>query len=98
MQDIYQVIKSPMRTEKGNLLIEAGQSVIVLKVNPHANKCEIKAAVEKLFKVRVDVVRTAKFLGKFKRMGRSRGKRPDWKKAYVTLKAGEKLPEFIAQA
>lgn len=96
MQDIYQVIKAPMRTEKGTLLTEAGQLVVVFRVNPHSNKREIKDAVEKIFKVKVDVVRTATFLGKFKRMGRSRGKRPDWKKAYVTLKPGEKLPEFAA--
>ena len=98
MEDVYQVIKAPLRTEKGTRLVESGQSVIVLKVNPRANKREVKEAVEKIYKVKVDTVRTATFLGKFKRMGRSRGKRPDWKKAYITLKPGEKIPEFSTSA
>lgn len=94
MEDIYRVIKAPMRTEKGTLLKEAGQRVVVFKVDTAANKREIKNAVEKIYKVKVDAVRTATFLGKYKRIGRSRGKRPDWKKAYVTLKPGEKMLEF----
>jgi len=98
MQDIYRVIQAPMRTEKGTLLTMSGQRVVVLKVHPDANKREVKLAVEKIYKVKVEAVRTASFLGKYKRMGRSRGKRPDWKKAYVTLKPGEKLPEFAATA
>src|SRR5262245_6984501 len=98
MEDIYRVIKAPLRTEKGTLLAEAGQRVIVFRVDPNANKREIKTAVETIYKVKVETVRTASFLGKYKRMGRSRGKRPDWKKAYVTLKPGEKIPEFAASA
>ena len=59
-----------------------------------ANKTQVKAAVEKLFKVKVDEVRTASFEGKLRRRGRFAGYRSDWKKAYVKLKEGEKVPEF----
>jgi large subunit ribosomal protein L23 len=59
-----------------------------------ANKIEIKDAVEKIFKVKVESVRTANFHGKKRRQGRYSGRRPDWKKAYVTLKQGEKMIEF----
>jgi large subunit ribosomal protein L23 len=63
-------------------------------VHADANKIQIRAAVEKLFKVKVEDVRTANMVGKLRRRGRFSGYRSDWKKAYVKLKAGEKLPEF----
>jgi large subunit ribosomal protein L23 len=58
------------------------------------NKQEIKAAVEKIFKVKVEKVRTANFHGKIRRRGRFTGRKPDWKKAYVTLQKGQKMIEF----
>ena len=60
-----------------------------------ANKMQIKEAVEKLFNVKVESVRTATFEGKWKRQGKSRGQRSNWKKAFVTLKAGQKPIEFF---
>jgi large subunit ribosomal protein L23 len=63
-------------------------------VAPAATKTEIKHAVEKLFKVKVSEVRTASFLGKLRRRGRFAGYRSDWKKAYVVLKTGQKVPEY----
>ena len=59
-----------------------------------ATKTEVKEAVQKIFKVKVDSVRTANFQGKERRRGRFTGFRPDWKKAYVKLKSGEKMPEY----
>ena len=67
---------------------------VAFKVLRDANKIEIKDAVEKMFKVKVQSVRTANFHGKKRRQGRYTGRRPDWKKAYVTLKKGEKMIEF----
>ena len=61
---------------------------------PDANKVQVKQAVEKLFKVKVAEVRTANMDGKLRRRGRFSGYRPDWKKAYVKLKDGEKVPDF----
>jgi large subunit ribosomal protein L23 len=63
-------------------------------VNPRANKTQIRAAVEEIFKVKVAEVRTANLEGKLRRRGRFSGYRPDWKKAYVRLKPGQKAPEF----
>jgi large subunit ribosomal protein L23 len=63
-------------------------------VEAHATKPEIRDAVQKIFKVKVDSVRTALFHGKTRRRGRTVGQRPDWKKAFVKLKAGEKMPEY----
>jgi large subunit ribosomal protein L23 len=87
------VLKSPVITEKSTLLKENLQ-VLAFKVLRDANKIEIKDAVENIFKVKVDSVRTAIFHGKKKRQGKFVGRRPDWKKAYVTLKKGEKMIEF----
>ena len=64
------------------------------EVSGEANKTQVKAAVEKLFKVKVAEVRTANFEGKLRRRGRFTGYRPDWKKAYVKLKEGQKVPDF----
>ena len=87
------VLKLPVITEKSTLVKENLRTV-TFKVLRDANKIEIKDAVEKIFKVRVQSVRTAVFHGKKRRQGRYTGRRPDWKKAYVTLKEGEKMIEF----
>jgi len=87
------VLKLPVITEKSTLVKETLRTV-TFKVLRDANKIEIKDAVEKMFKVKVQSVRTASFHGKKRRQGRYVGRRPDWKKAYVTLKQGEKMIEF----
>jgi large subunit ribosomal protein L23 len=87
------VLKLPVITEKSTLIKENLRTV-AFKVLRDANKIEIKDAVEKIFKVKVQSVRTAIFHGKKRRQGRYTGRRPDWKKAYVTLKQGEKMIEF----
>jgi large subunit ribosomal protein L23 len=87
------VLKLPIITEKSTLVKETLRTV-AFKVLRDANKIEIKDAVEKMFKVKVQSVRTANFHGKKRRQGRHVGRRPDWKKAYVTLKQGEKMIEF----
>jgi len=89
----YQVIRRPIITEKG-LGIKETQQTLVFQVIPDATKTEIKEAVQTIFKVKVDSVRTSNFCGKERRRGRFAGYRPDWKKAYVKLKAGEKMPEY----
>jgi len=87
------VIKGPVITEKGTLVNELGNQV-VFRVDPRANKVEIRQAVERLFKVKVEKVRTSRLLGKIRRVGRSVGKRSDWKKAYVTLAEGSRIDFF----
>lgn len=89
-----QIIRRPLVTEKSTLLRET-DNVIAFEVDPHANKIEVKKAVEELFKVKVADVRLFNVRGKMKRMGRYVGKRRDWRKAYVRLQEGEKAPEFI---
>ncbi len=93
MKISYDVLHGPMLTEKGTLLKETDNKVM-FKVARSANKIEIKKAVEEIFKVKVDHVATMNYKGKKKRMGRNEGKRPDWKKAVVTLKEGQKL-DFV---
>jgi len=90
---IYQVIRRPLVTEKGVQKKEA-ERTLCFEVAPDANKTEIRAAVEKLFKVKVESVRTLHNVGKLRRRGRFSGYRPDWKKAYVKLQPGQKVPEF----
>ena len=90
---LYDVIRRPLVTEKG-VLKKDNERTLCFQVHPEANKTQVKAAVEKLFKVKVDEVRTAMFDGKLRRRGRFSGYRSDWKKAYVKLKAGEKVPDF----
>jgi large subunit ribosomal protein L23 len=87
------VLQLPVITEKSTLTRENLRTV-AFKVLRDANKIEIKDAVEKIFKVKVQSVRTAIFHGKKRRQGRYVGRRSDWKKAYVTLKQGEKMIEF----
>jgi large subunit ribosomal protein L23 len=91
------VIRRPLVTEKTTILREDGRT-LVLHVAADANKIDIRRAVEQLFGSKVAEVRTTSVRGKLKRQGRFMGRRPDWKKAYVRLKDGEKLPEFIEGA
>ena len=90
MKDLHKIIKKPCLTEKGMQLHET-MNQIVVKVDPRANKLEIKDAVEKLFNVKVAHVRTANMHGKKKRVGRVVGRTSDWKKAIVTLAEGHKV-------
>jgi len=87
------VVRGPVITEKGTLVNEAGNQV-VFRVHPRANKVEIRRAIETLFKVEVEKVRTSRQFGKFRRVGRHAGRRPDWKKAYVTLAEGSRIDFF----
>jgi large subunit ribosomal protein L23 len=93
MRGDYNVIAAPLITEKGTFVNEVGNQV-VFKVRPDANKLQIKRAVEHIFKVKVLRVRTSNVLGKKRRVGRSIGQRPDWKKAYVTLGEGQRIDFF----
>ena len=90
-----QIIRRPLVTEKSTLLRESGANVIAFEVAPSANKIQVKQAVEELFKVKVEEVRVFNVRGKMKRMGKWAGRRRDWRKAYVRLKAGEKAPDFV---
>ena len=94
MPTLYTVIRRPLITEKG-MTIKETQNTLVFEVAEKATKTEVKQAVEALFKVKVSAVRTASFEGKERRRGRFAGYRPDWKKAYVRLKEGEKMPEYL---
>jgi large subunit ribosomal protein L23 len=97
MKNLYEVIRRPLITEKTTALKETQRS-LCFEVHRDASKPEIKKAVESLFGVKVADVRVANVHGKVKRQGRYVGRRPDWKKAYVVLKQGEKMIEFFEQA
>lgn len=90
-----QIIRRPLVTEKSTMMREKNDNIIAFEVDAKANKIEVKNAVEELFNVKVDEVRLFNVRGKMKRMGRNIGKKRDWRKAYVRLKAGEKAPDFI---
>lgn len=90
MQDPYSIILNPLRTEKGTN-IQAKENKYIFKVDPRANKVEIRQAVEAIYKVKVEKVNTINILGKWRRVRLVEGKRPDWKKAVVTLKGGEAI-------
>jgi large subunit ribosomal protein L23 len=92
-----QVIRRPLITEKTTIAREKGE-VIVFQVAMDATKVDVRRAVEKLFNTQVAAVRTQIQHGKFKRQGRFQGQRSDWKKAWVRLKAGAKVPEFFEGA
>jgi large subunit ribosomal protein L23 len=92
------VIRRPLITEKTSILRERDGRTIVFHVAVDANKTEIKRAVEVLLGSKVEHVRTAIAHGKVKRQGRFVGQRSDWKKAYVKLREGQKLPEFFEGA
>ncbi len=95
MPTTYTAIRRPVITEKA-LGVKETEGTLVFEVAREATKNEVKQAVETLFKVKVAAVRTATFAGKERRRGKYAGFRPDWKKAYVKLKAGEKLPEYVS--
>lgn len=89
----YEVIVRPLVTEKAEYGRAQGQT-LCFRVHPKATKTDIKNAVHAIFKVEVDGVRTVRYRGKMRRQGRFRGRRPDWKKAYVKLKGDEKIVEY----
>ena len=91
------VIRRPLITEKTSIQREDGRT-LVFQVALGANKVEVRRAIEKLLGAKVDSVRTGIAHGKEKRQGRFAGRRSDWKKAYVTLREGEKMPEFLEGA
>ncbi|UCD86384.1 MAG: 50S ribosomal protein L23 [Desulfobacterales bacterium] len=89
----YEIIRGPLITEKGTIQKEANNQ-LTFEVDRKANRVEIKHAVEKVFNVRVEKVRTMQVKGKVKRVGRTLGKRRDWKKAIVTLAKGDNIEFF----
>lgn len=91
------VIRRPLITEKTTVVREDGRT-LVFQVAMDSNKLDIKRAVEQLFGSKVQSVRTSLAHGKMKRQGQHVGRRSDWKKAYVKLREGEKLPEFLQGA
>ena len=95
MPTLYTVIRRPLITEKG-LSVKETEGTLVFDVAPEATKTEVKQAVENLFKVKVSTVRTSNMPGKERRRGKFAGFRPDWKKAFVKLKEGEKMVEYAA--
>jgi large subunit ribosomal protein L23 len=94
MKDFYQIILRPIITEKSTQLKEKNREVC-FEVAIKASKTEIKKAVEHLFKVKVESVRTQHQTGKWRRVGRNQGLTRNWKKAYVKLKEGEKMIEYF---
>ena len=93
MKSVFDVVTSPLITEKGTMVGELGNQ-FVFRVRRDANKDQIRHAIETLFKVKVEKVRTLNLLGKMRRVGKHAGKRPDWKKAYVTLAEGQRIDFF----
>lgn len=89
----YEVIKRPLLTEKSTVIKEKNNQYC-FEVNSNASKTDIRNAVETLFNVKVSDVRTMQYRGKTRRLGRFTGRRPDWKKAIVTLKAGTSIELF----
>jgi large subunit ribosomal protein L23 len=90
MQDVYTIVKQPIVTEKSTIATERANAYTFL-VSMHANKIEIKNAIEKIFKVKVDKVRTQVRKGKPRRVRYKMGYQPDWKRAVVTLQEGHKI-------
>ena len=95
--NLTDVIRRPLVTEKTSILREDGRT-IVFQVAQGATKTEVRHAVEHLLGSKVDSIRTSIAHGKVKRQGRYAGRRPDWKKAYVKLREGQKMPEFLEGA
>ena len=91
--NVYDVIRRPIITEKGHNKREA-ENTLCFEVHPEANKIEIRQAVETVFRVKVADVKTSNYAGKLRRRGRFTGYASDWKKAYVRLQAGQKMPEY----
>ena len=94
---VTDVIRRPLITEKTSIQREDGRT-IVFQVAIGANKIQIRHAIEQLLGTKVENVRTSITHGKIKRQGRFAGRRSDWKKAYVTLREGAKMPEFLEGA
>ncbi|HEY0078601.1 MAG TPA: 50S ribosomal protein L23 [Pyrinomonadaceae bacterium] len=97
MRTVWDIIKSPVITEKALVAKEESQDrrqLLTFRVDRRATKPEIKSAVEKIFQVEVDSVRTVNYMGKKARRGRFEGRKPSWKKAYVTLKEGQPPFEY----
>ena len=97
MRTVWDIIKSPVITEKALIAKEEtqdGRQLLTFRVDKHATKPEIKSAVETIFQVKVEQVRTLNYLGKTARRGRYEGRKPSWKKAYVTLEAGQKPLDY----
>ena len=98
MRTVWDIIKSPVITEKALVAKEEtqdGKQLLTFRVDRNATKPEIKSAIEKIFNVQVDSVRTVNYMGKKVRRGRFEGRRPSWKKAYVTLKAGQEPFDYV---
>ena len=93
MMNIADIIRFPLVTEKGTSFLQP-QNKYQFSVLPSANKPEIKKAVEKIYKVKVTAVHISNFKGKKRHYRKQAGKKPDWKKAVVTLKKGERI-EFV---
>ena len=93
MKEGQRIIRKPLVTEKSTQLKDSNNQY-AFEVDRKANKIEIQSAIEHLFKVKVVDVRTSNVLGKMKRLGRKYGKRPDWKKAIITLKEGDRIDFF----
>jgi large subunit ribosomal protein L23 len=97
MKTVWDIIKAPVITEKALVAKEEsqdGRQLLTFRVEKNATKPEIKRAVETIFQVKVDQVRTLNYMGKTARRGRYEGRKPSWKKAYVTLKQGEKPLDY----
>lgn len=90
-----QIIRRPLVTEKSTMMREDGGNTLAFEVDTRANKIQVKNAVEELFGVKVAEVRLFNVRGKEKRMGRTVGRKRDWRKAYVRLTADSKAPDFI---
>lgn len=95
MRTAYDVIIAPLITEKLAKLTEKA-NVVAFRVRPDANKIDIQRAIEQIWKIKVESVRTMNREGKRKRLGRFEGRRPSWKKAIVTLAEGQSIPDFTA--
>ena len=91
--NVYDIIRRPLITEKGHTKRET-ERTLCFEVHPDANKIQIKQAVETLFKTKVETVRTSNYVGKLRRRGKFTGYASDWKKAYVRLQEGQKIPEY----
>ena len=89
----FEIIKRPLDTEKLDRMRDR-ENKFAFEIDLKANKTEVKQAIEQLFKVKVVAVKTAIIRGKFRRIGRNEGKRPNWKKAIVTLKEGDAISLF----
>ncbi len=97
--NVWDVLKSPLITEKSVLLKEASSEegegqILTFRVAPGAGKEDIRKAVEEIFNVKVAQIRTVNYEGKIKRRGRQQGRRASWKKAYITLRKGEPQVDY----